>query len=305
MAENVKHISINNDYLGSGDADQYGAAGIPTIDIRNGGQWGLLPVIGGIDNDTPIHEWMHNQRYQRRDIIPIVLSVPRGFDLLPNKDSWKQAVKAMMEVHAKTIKGLDSSLTVTNAETDLGMSGAKFREATQVVRASSSVSISLEEKAGIPFEILLDVWIRYFIEDPDLGAPLITRIAAEGSLPFALTPDYKTMTVLFIEPDEMFRKPVHAWLVSNLYPDKNPGITGEKDKTTARSFKNIELDMGGFAIPSTNKRVMKLATTMLKKLELWTRDPEEIRLPAESVEASIASENIDLNIKYEGAKQSK
>ena len=55
-----------------------------SIALNRGGQWGLLPMIGGIDSDNNVHEWMYNQPYLRRDIIPIVLETPRIFELFDN-----------------------------------------------------------------------------------------------------------------------------------------------------------------------------------------------------------------------------
>lgn len=297
----TKTVNINNDYLKPDDANQYVGNGIPTIDIRNGGQWGALPVIGGVENGVAVNEWMHEQQYQRRDLIPIVLSVPKMFNLLPNADAWKQAVKAMIEVHAKTIDGLNSSLTVDTAEHDLGLSGAKFREVIGVTRESSNVSITVEEKDGNPFEILLDVWIRYGLEDPDLKAPLITRVANDEELPEQFGPEWTTMSVLFIEPNALYRKVVHAWLVSNMFPTSNPDIIGKKDKSASREFKSMSIELGGFAIPHTNKRVKKLADTVLANLELWKKDPEDILLPSDTVDPSIAEVD-GVNIYYDGIK---
>jgi len=297
----VSTVSIGNQYLNPADTNQYVGDGLPSIDIRHGGQWGALPIIGGIANGKSINEWMHEQKYQKRPVIPTVISVPKMFDLLPNAAAWKSAVKAMIEVHAKTITGIDSSLTVETAEADLGISGAKFREAVKVTRASTNISITLEEKTGNPFEILLDVWIRYGLEDPELGAPLITRIVKKNKLPSIWSPEWTTMTVLYTEPDVFLRKPVHAWLVSNHFPTTNPDITGGKDKMASREFKDLSLELGGFAIPHTNKRVKKLAQVVLNNLELWNKDPEDMLLPSDTVDPTIA--DIDgVNIYYDGIK---
>lgn len=297
----IKTININNDYLKPDDPEQYTANNIPTIDIRHGGQWGALPLIGGIENDVSINEWMHEQQYMKRDVIPVVISVPKLFELLPNADAWKQAVKAMVEVHAKTIEGLNSSLTVATSEHDLGLSGAKYKEVTDVTRESTDITITVEEKNGNPFEILLDVWIRYGLLDPDLKAPLITRIVEEDKLPSTWSAEWTTMSVLFIEPDILLRKPVHAWLVSNLFPTSNPDITGKKDKQAGRETKSMSINLGGFAIPHTNKRVMKLASTVLNNLKLWSLDPEMILLPSDTVDPSLA-EVEGTGIYYDGVK---
>ena len=308
MAEvaTTKTVKVNSAYVNSG-ANAEANAGfyaddLPTMDIRYGGQWGALPRIGGVDSGKPIHEWMHEQIYMRRDVIPVVLQVPKGFGLLPNPDQWKEAVKALFEVHSKKIEGLNSSLTVNHQEHVAGLSGATIREPGNVVREATSITLSgITERYGNPFEILLDVWIRYMMMDPDLKAPLITRVASSATLPDAWTAEWYTCTVMFIEPDPLFRRPVHAWLVSNLYPSANPDIIGGKDKTEDRALKELSIDMGGFALPHTNKRVRDLAAIILNNLKLWEKDPEDILLPADKVEPDLDAVG-DMDIYYDGVK---
>jgi len=297
-------MSFDSSRTSNIDGDTHYAEDLPTIDIRYGGQWGALPRIGGVDSDKPIHEWMHEQSYLRRDVIPIMIQGPRGFNLLPNGTEWLEAIKALFEVHAKTIEGLNSSLTVEHAEHVLGMSGANMREIGNVTRETTSITIGgIQERYGNPFEILLDTWIRYIMMDPDLKVPLITRVAAADSLPKAWTSEWYSCTVMFIEPDPLYRMPVHAWLVSNLYPSGNPDIIGGKDKTTGRAIKEISVDMGGFAIPHTNKRVKALASKIISNLKLWEKDPEDILLPADGVDVALEN-NVDMDIYYDGVKGS-
>jgi len=302
VGTNTRLISFDGARDSHIEGESFYAEDLPTIDIRYGGQWGALPRIGGVDSDKPIHEWMHEQAYLKRDVIPVVLQVPRGFNLLPNGTDWNEAIKALFEVHAKTIEGLNSSLTVEHAEHTLGVSGATMREISNVNREATSITIGgIQERYGNPFEILLDVWIRYMMMDPDLKAPLITRVAAPETLPKAWTAEWYTCTVMFIEPDPLYRMPVHAWLVSNLYPSGNPDIIGKKDKSTGREIKEISIDMGGFALPHTNKHVKALATKIIGNLKLWEKDPEEILLPANTVDTDI--ENVqDMNLYYDGTK---
>ena len=301
MAKNVTTVKINESFVGENNSGFY-AEDIPGLDLKRGGQWGLLPVIGGEANGKPIHEYMHEQSYHRKDLIAIVLETPKGFDLLPNAKEWKMAIKALFEVHAKTISGLNSTLTVGVENKAMGLSGAEFVEPNDVTRESSSVVLGgISERYGIPFETLLDVWIRYMIKDPDIKAPLINRLVDAFQLPEAWTADYYSCTVLYIEPDTMLRKPVHAWVVSNQFPQAGLEVIGSKDKATPNGNKESEITMGGIALPPTNKKVKELSAKILDALELWTKDPEEILLPADKVEAALANVP-DLNIYYEGKK---
>ena len=260
--------------------------GIASVSLEKGGQFGFLPMIGGIDNEKNISEYMYNQSYLRKDLIAIVLDTPKVFDYLPNPDNWRKAIKAFFEVHAKTIDGIDSSLTVDTSEKETGLSGGKFKEPINVTRADSNVSIGVVEKYGIPFEILLDTWIRYGMIDPESQAPLATTLPGMENVD-VYSPEFWTCTVLFIEPDVLLRKAVHGWFIGNLFPTSNPDIVGKKDKTAGRELKDMTIEMGGMAIPSTNKRVMDLANSVLDSLKLYTRTPDDILLPATEVAANL------------------
>jgi len=302
IGTNTRLLNFDGSRVSNVEGESFYAEDLATMDLRYGGQWGALPRIGGVDSDKPIHEWMHEQSYLRRDVVPVLLQAPKGFSLLPNGDEWQEAIKALFEVHAKTIEGLNSSLTVEHAEHAMGISGANMREVANVNREASSVTLGgIVEKYGNPFEILLDVWIRYMLMDPDSKAPLITRVASADTLPKAWTAEWYSATVIFIEPDPLYRMPVRAWLVSNLYPSANPDIIGGKDKSAGRAIKEISIDMGGFALPHTNKRVKALASKIITNLKLWEKDPEDILLPADSVDTNL--ENVqDMDIYYDGVK---
>ena len=273
-----------------------------SLDLRYGGQWGLLPLIGGADGNKPIAEWMYEQSYQRMDVIPIVLQTPKMFDLLPNAAYWHEAIKSIFEVHARTIDGLNASLTVNTGEHNLGVSGATVKEVTQVTREATNVTLGLDERTGLPFETLFDIWIRYGLDDPDAGHPLITRVGATADLPKHWTAEWYSCTVLFIEPDRLRRKVNHAWLVSDLKPLSNPDIIGKKDKSAGRELKQLSIDFGGFALPPTNKRVKQLAETVLGIIKPWEKDPEDMLLPANEVVAGLVND-VDLGIYYEGVKR--
>ncbi len=302
LTQQTTFVNVGSSNMQVGSENDFWAHDVDALDIRYGGQFGLLPRIGGENGTKAIQEWMYAQAYQRMDLIPIVLQTPKMFDLFPQAKGWHEAVKAMFEVHAKTIDGLNASLTVNTGEHNTGMSGAVIKEITQVTREATNVSIGLNEKNGIPFETLLDVWIRYGLDDPDIGHPLITRIADSTRLPKHWTAEWYTCTVLFIEPDRLRRRAIHAWLVSNLFPTSNPDIIGKKDKTAARELKQMTIDFGGFALPPTSKKVKDLANTVMGIIKPWEKDPEDILLPANNVMAGLLNVE-DKDIYYEGTRK--
>jgi len=278
-------------------------ADVAASNLLKGGQWGHLPLIGSPDQQ---HEWMADQAYIRRDIIPIVLQAPKGFELMG--DIGKKFVymtKALFEKHARTIEGLDSSITVNSGEHELGLEGAKYREPVNVTVAESNVTISLTEKYGQAVKNFLDIWIRYLIMDPDTKGPLISKnlqytdknsVAING---FELnkgvwSTEYYTATVLFIEPDILYSRVVNAWLVSNLYPTSVPNIIGKKDKKADKEIEELSIEFGGFAMHSRNPNVRKLATKVLQGLNLFKLTNESINIQASGVDSVLQKAKEDI-----------
>ena len=318
MADGQKTVSLNSEtgiytfdesyfevgnITGTGndklDASLYGT---PTSNLLKGGQWGYVPIIGTKDNK---HAWMADQAYIRRDVIPVVLQAPKGFELLPNGDYFKKACVALFEKHARTIEGLDSSLTVNVGEHELGLEGGKYQEPVNVTVAESNVSISLTEKYGQAVKNFLDVWIRYLIMDPQTKSPLIAQYLTNGNGQGSneiyingtainnnvWSTEYYTMTVLFIEPDILNARVVNAWLVSNMFPRSVPNIIGKRDKKADKEIEEITIEFGGFALHSRNTHVRKLAQDILDTLKLYTLTNDNILPQAGGIDTTLISTN--------------
>ena len=313
---------LDESYFQAGNmhTTDYAKFGTPTANLLKGGQWAHLPMIGDKENK---HAWMADQAYIRRDIIPVVLQVPKGFEYLPNKDYYIKACVALFEKHARTIEGLDSSITVNTGEHELGLEGAKYQEPVNVTVAESNVSISLTEKYGQAVKNFLDVWIRYLIMDPQTKSPLIAQYlkskAANKSQPndgsgtstantdgennqpslvngLALnknvwSTEYYTMTVLFIEPDILNNRVVNAWLVSNMFPRSIPNIIGKKDKKADKEIEELSIEFGGFALHSRNRHVRYMAQEMLDNLALYQLTNDNIIPQAKEIDSVLKSTN--------------
>ena len=285
--------------------------GTPTVNLLRGGQWGHLPIIGTPGAKGNKHGWMADQAYIRRDVIPIVLQVPKGFDLLPQGDYFKKACVALFEKHARTIEGLDSSITVNVGEHELGLEGGKYQEPVNVTVAESNVSISLTEKYGQAVKNFLDVWIRYLIMDPQTKSPLIAQYLSQDQSTKELTingyklnnnvwsTEYYTMTVLFIEPDILNARVVNAWLVSNMFPRAVPNIIGKKDKKADKEIEELTIEFGGFALHSRNSNVRKLAQQTLDSLKLYNLVNDNILPQASAVDGALDTKDKDDQLYYD------
>lgn len=232
----------------------------PMIDPTNGGQLGFAPDM---------RYWVNNANYVQRNLIPIVMEVPRFFNYLTNKEKWVDALRAMMELHPRTIEGLNSTLTVDVDSTPAGGAGEIQQEFTNVTRQRSEPAFTWDEKYGRPFSTLLENWITQGMMDP------ATKIANIGTLsgdrPTDMLPDQYAMTMLFIEPDPMHRHVVKSWLVTNMFPMGSGDITGRRDITAALPLQQINVTFS--ALTQVGAGVNAVAQSILDGISITNANP--------------------------------
>ena len=68
----------------------------PMLDLKYGGQQGWAPNLT---------EWVSNAAYVTRPLICILLEAPRMFSVMPDPQKWISSLKALFEVHARSIDG--------------------------------------------------------------------------------------------------------------------------------------------------------------------------------------------------------
>jgi len=268
----------------------------PVLDLKEGGQQGYLSQVGKIGDDGKVYDaWISNQAYVKRNIIPVVLAYPKFFDFMPEKDSLIEAYKALIELHPQTIDGLTSGLTVETDSHTIGGAGEEQEEITNVVRAKSSLSFSYKEKAGKSIQKFLDFVIRYGYMDPDTKKPLVsTFIKSMDEIGGMYTPEYYTGTVIFIEPDALYKEVVDAWLCTNMFFKSNGDRTGKRDIKVGGE--TLDLTIESSCITMNNEATLKLADTILGKLTIISDFPEDgIVVAAGAIDATLAKEATGYN----------
>ena len=118
----------------------------PMLDATYGGQNGYAPNLT---------EWVSQTHYVRKNLHCFLLEAPRGFDLLPEPQYWIRALKNMVEVHAKSIEGLNAGLSATFGETAVSGGGEIFEDTTNVTRERSNVTFGLTDLYGRPMQTFL------------------------------------------------------------------------------------------------------------------------------------------------------
>lgn len=201
------------------------------VDLRYGGMMGWSPEMS---------EWVSNQSYIRRNLICLLVEAPEGFQDLPDPDYWVATLRALVELHAIRITGLNATLTAEFAETPVGGAGQMQEDVTDVKETRSTPTFSWNEKYGLPVARFLRGWMTYLMMDPN------TKFANINTLPGRNVPDMLSdrtaATMAFIEPDPTHRRVVKSWLCTNMMPKTTGDITGQRDLTAGGEAANYDVE---------------------------------------------------------------
>lgn len=208
----------------------------PMLDPTYGGQMGYAPVLT---------EWVSNQAYVRRNLIPVLLEAPKFFQYMPDPQKWVSTLKSLVEVHCTTIEGLNAGLTVEFDEHPVGGAGEQQQEVTDVKRARSEPVFGFVEKYGMPIQTFLYQWISYGMMDPDTKFALANTL--DGSRPGDMLADQYTMSMLFMEPDPQHQRVVKSWVMTNMMPKGTGEIIGKREITAASEVAKLSVEFTGIA----------------------------------------------------------
>lgn len=207
----------------------------PMLDLQNGGQMGYAPDLT---------QWVSSQAYVRKNIIAILVEAPKGFQNLPNPDYWIGTLRALVELHAMSIEGLQAGLEVDTAENAVGGAGQMFEDFVDVKQARSQPVFRWTEKYGMSVANFLYGWITNLMMDP---ATKFANVATLSNKPTDMLADMYSMTCAFIEPDPTHTKVVKSWLVTNMYPKSTGEIIGRRDLTAASEPTSYDVNFTGIA----------------------------------------------------------
>lgn len=256
-------MARHKDAILSGQAHAIGRSA-PMVDLKHGGQSGFM---------ADYTNYVSSARYIRRNLIPILVEAPGGFQDLDNPEKYVETLKALIELHATSIEGLQSTLTVEMSETALGGAGEMQQDVMNVTRERSTPTFTWPEKYGKPINTFLESWIVNLLMDPETKYP---RVISNGVSPGDLLPDYQSMTVMFIEPNPTHSKVVNAWLCTNMKPMTGGENTGSKELGTGGQ--EVEHSVEFSAITQVGQAVRDFAQRLLDQMNLTGANPN--RRPA-------------------------
>jgi hypothetical protein len=268
----------------------------PALDLTYGGQNGFMPKLGMVGPDGKNYEeWINNHAYIKRNVIPVVLTYPKAFDLFPEKEKFISTYKAIMELHPLTIGEFNNSLTVETDEQTIAGTGLVQEELLDVKLSAFTVTNTYKEKAGKAIKKFLNYIIRYTMLDPYNKKPSITRfINSIEDIGGMYTPDFYTGTVLYIEPDITHKVAIDAWLCSNMFPKSDGDISVNMDKTAAGESKDLSIEFA--TLPLSNEAVIQLAQKKLEELTVLNKIPDnDLVLPVTETDPSVEASDIGYN----------
>ncbi len=246
----------------------------PMLDATYGGQNGYAPNLT---------EWVSQTHDVRKNLHCFLLEAPRGFDLLPEPQYWIRALKNMVEVHAKSIEGLNAGLTATFGETAVSGGGEIFEDTTNVTRERSNVTFGFTDLYGRPMQTFLQNWILYLMGDPDNKVPLINTLTT--SRPYTMLADISSATMLFVEPDATHTKVAKAWLGTNMRPRDNGKVEGKRDLTSPGDLS--ELSVGFTGVYQSGIGVDTFAQAILNSLNMNNANPNLRPAFARGIQAEV------------------
>ena len=230
-------IGADNPFMERGQGPAAGALE-PVLSLTKGGG------VGGHLPDP--NNYIQDALYLKRKLICIVINTPLGFDLLPNPELWHNSLKAIMEVHSKSITGIVSSIELEYAESQINGDGSMIREISNATRAQSTPTHVVQERRGKPVAKVIDEgWILNLLMDPSSKRP---RILSLSDNVIDLLPDKTSMTCLYIEPDHTFRYVCEAWLVTDMKPTNGTVVEGTTDISAGSEALEHSLEFNGFQL---------------------------------------------------------
>lgn len=232
----------------------------PMLDLAYGGQNGWAPNLT---------EWVSNQAYTSRPLVCILLEAPRLFTEMPNSEKWVASLKALFELHARSIDGFNAGLKVDFDEHPVGGAGEVHHEFTNVTREPSQPKFQFVEKYGRPIQTLLDYWIRYGMMDENTKFALASTLS--GGNVTDLLADWYTASCLFFVPDPLHKKVDKAWITTNMAPKGTGDIVAKRDLTAAQEILTLDIEFTG--ISQYGLGVQQFAQGILDNININNADP--------------------------------
>lgn len=243
-----------------------------------------LQINGGPYGFTPDFKKRLNwSSYIKQPLINILLSSPGFFDLLPNPEIFHGTLKDLIELNSKQTTGFRSTINVEYAQVEANRSGEFWQDVSMSKRERTEPNYTFVERMFKPVNKFLEFWIRYGIQDPETGIPLVSTL--DGVENYRLVSSNTSMVTIHIEPDPTHREVVNAYLCFNQQPMTGGLVEGERNIFTGQQV--LEYQVPFTATTMVGYSVNKLAQKLLDELNLVGANPASRELFVDDVSANI------------------
>lgn len=248
--------------------DRFLAGRGPHLGLKNPA---LDPTFGGqLGYDKDMRYWVNNANMKQMNLIPILLEGPKAWRYLNNPEKRYEILRAMVELHPRSIEGLDATLNVAVDGTPVSGDGQQQQEFTNVTREVSQPTFVWDEKYGRPIGITLEDWVTQCMADP--ATKVANVVTGAGDRPTDMLPDNYTMTMMFIEPDPTMRSVIKAFLCTNMFPQgKIADYTARRDITQGMNL--VQYNQQFTALTSVGAGVNQAAQSLLDGIQFTNANP--------------------------------
>lgn len=266
---------------------------VPAVDIRQGGQNGAM---------TDFRGFVSNASYIRKNIICILIEAPRGFRDLGDEEIWIGTLKSLVELHPRTIEGLNMTLQVNYQENPVGGAGEMQHDWSNTTRQPSTPTFSWTEKYGLVINQFLEGWITGLLGDPITKYPTVIANSPDRR-PRDLLPDYRSATMLFIEPDPTHTEVQRAWLCCNMMPRTGGDAVGSRDLTSDGQLTEYSIEFT--AMTQVGAGVNEFARRVLRSLDLNGMNPNLQQAFIQDISADVKAQNVGYQFQMDTMARSK
>jgi len=289
-------MTLNQDGLKTVGYDNE-ALNAAMLDIKYGGQSGLLPNIGSLDeNGKAFIELLNSQPYIKQNLIPFTMSLPRGYDYFPNAKEMKEAHIALFELHPESIDGIDATLTAEMESMKVGKSNQNLKAYKSVSRPECNVAYTIREKHGRPVTNFIDTMLEYLGRGEFDQPPLVTKLDTfprTGVIPTPL--ELAGWSTLFVLPDYSQTRCEDAYLVIGQQVEGSVenapkfSIEGVGEQITAT------INTGGVLV--YGPAIRELGQIMLDRLETYNINSKDMISPIDpnALDAAIKDSRFGLD----------
>lgn len=239
-------------------AAELGAVSFGSVaNIQSGAQLGVGPRIMSIDAATPL---VFNPA------MIILLQAPTMWD---NTPTAKQVLKALMEMHAKSVSGISFGYTLNFSETLNGHDGQQLSMPTNSQRTAVNPSFTWPEIIGNVVWNLHYKWIMD-IQHPDTQVSQLSATLEDGNVPsWLLTTISASFIAIQPDPTGLPDRIIDAAVYTGVMPTE----TGDLGiKREINSAEHPERTIAYKAIVQHNDNTRELGRLVLKSLNLHKPD---------------------------------